>query len=591
VLAIPQKVRGWLAIVSLIAAPVLAGVALALPSHTIASFWNISGQIGDDLLTTLAWCTRATILALAAMTVWLARSLRRPTPPLDRYASSETSVPPLDEIQFTVYRPKTVRPCEWYPLIAFAHLADRRPDTPQDEPDPMDRVRAQAKQILGTHATEFRDTTVDARRAVPRRGEITLLPHAPGIEFNPERRTFHWLEDIHHEEFRLRAAAELEGTTARGRLSVYLGVILLAEVDLAIKVDSSYSQATDKTGTESAGSTARPYRKIFASYSHKDTEIVSQYEAFLQTSGDRYLRDVRDLRSGEDWDSRLLDLIAQADIFQLFWSSNSMQSPFVQREWEYALGLGRPHFIRPTYWEDPLPESPNHALPPEELRKLHFHRIPGELVASRSEGDSLSTKDRKRRSRSVPHRVLGMSFLLAVGFLLTSFVLLPPRTRTDAPGPLGRQPLSAGRDDVKKTEDSPESLTKTTLEHDIILLIDRLDDLWSLKNEANLRPSKQGRTVQSIRDMRSRLEVQLQRKEKQLRELTPSDREHLAQLIQELDRFLSPPSPDFREADRTVDVVYERMQWFSRELDMLGPQVDGSPNPKKPQAPSRKTPE
>ena len=34
---------------------------------------------------------------------------------------------PCGEIQFTVYRPKSVRPNEWYPLLAFAHLADRRP--------------------------------------------------------------------------------------------------------------------------------------------------------------------------------------------------------------------------------------------------------------------------------------------------------------------------------------------------------------------------------------------------------------------------------------------------------------------------------
>ena len=162
---------------------------------------------------------------------------------------------------------------------------------------------------------------------------------------------------------------------------MYLGAILLAEVDLAIKVDSGYTAPSNKRQFDSAATTAQPYRKIFASYSHKDSEIVRQYEAYLESSGDRYVRDVRDLRSGENWDPRLLDLIAEADIFQLFWSSNSMNSPFVQREWEHALGLGRPHFIRPTYWEEPLPETADHTLPPDELRKLHFHRIPAAVVA------------------------------------------------------------------------------------------------------------------------------------------------------------------------------------------------------------------
>jgi hypothetical protein len=68
-------------------------------------------------------------------------------------------------------------------------------------------------------------------------------------------------------------------------------------------------------------------------------------------------------------------MIEQADIFQLFWSSNSMLSPFVRQEWEHALRLNRPHFIRPTYWEEPMPMAPEKDLPPEALRRLHFQRI------------------------------------------------------------------------------------------------------------------------------------------------------------------------------------------------------------------------
>lgn len=52
-----------------------------------------------------------------------------------------------------------------------------------------------------------------------------------------------------------------------------------------------------------------------------------------------------------------------------------MASKYVRMEWEYALSLSRPNFVRPTYWETPLPEDPAHGLPPETLRKLHFHQI------------------------------------------------------------------------------------------------------------------------------------------------------------------------------------------------------------------------
>jgi serine/threonine protein kinase len=286
-----------------------------------------------------------------------------------------------DDVQFTVYRPKVVRPGEWYPLLAYAHLADRRPDAPKEEPDPIEQVRAQAKQILGARAKEFRDTSADARQAVPREGEITLLPDVPGIEFNPERRVFRWLEDFHREEFRFRASAELDGKVARGRLAAYLGVILLAEVDLAIKVDSTCQQTAKADAPEEE--VARPYRRIFASYSHKDAEIVRQYEWFVETLGDKYIRDVHDLRAGEAWDEALLRLIEEANVFQLFWSTNSMHSPFVEREWQFALSLHRPNFVRPTYWEEPFPAVPEKNLPPKELVQLHFHRLVLDVCSQR----------------------------------------------------------------------------------------------------------------------------------------------------------------------------------------------------------------
>jgi hypothetical protein len=66
----------------------------------------------------------------------------------------------------------------------------------------------------------------------------------------------------------------------------------------------------------------------------------------------------------------LLGLINDADIFQLFWSSNSAGSTHVEREWRYALRLSREAFVRPAFWEVPMP------APPESLRSLHFYRLP-----------------------------------------------------------------------------------------------------------------------------------------------------------------------------------------------------------------------
>jgi hypothetical protein len=63
-------------------------------------------------------------------------------------------------------------------------------------------------------AGQYQAATQDSRAAVPAEGEITLVPEADAIEFNPQSRTFRWLESVHREDFRLRASpAVADGTT------------------------------------------------------------------------------------------------------------------------------------------------------------------------------------------------------------------------------------------------------------------------------------------------------------------------------------------------------------------------------------------
>ena len=300
----------------------------------------------------------------------------------------------IDEnVQFTVYRPNSVQPDVWYPLLAFAHLAERRPDARSDQPDPLDHVKALAEQSLGEEALAWGTPRSDSRGGVPQGGLLTFVPYVEGVEFNPRSVSFEWREDVHQQNFRLRAAQETTGTVRRGQLTVYLGAFILADVDLAFRVDpaapgppvpmrqsqrllaSTATQTERAPGDETMGTvTAPPYRKIFPSYSHKDLDIVRQAEAYYRALGDLYMRDRVALRSGEQWSKRLLELIEEADVFQLFWSHNSMRSDYVRQEWEHAIALRRKEgFIRPTFWEVPMPQSDNPRLPPAELAKLHFH--------------------------------------------------------------------------------------------------------------------------------------------------------------------------------------------------------------------------
>ena len=116
-----------------------------------------------------------------------------------------------ENVQFTVYRPRTIQPTLWYPLVAFAHLSQPRPDLP-DEPDPIQEVDRQARQTLGEQFTGYAQLTEDFLSSIPREGELTLIPTAAGITFNPRSRSFIWTESVHREEFRLQADLGTTGT-------------------------------------------------------------------------------------------------------------------------------------------------------------------------------------------------------------------------------------------------------------------------------------------------------------------------------------------------------------------------------------------
>jgi hypothetical protein len=148
-----------------------------------------------------------------------------------------------------------------------------------------------------------------------------------------------------------------------GLVSFYVGPLLISEVEFKVHVAADDGlRKQEKLGRISADA----YGAVFVSYSHKDSQIVDQLQKAYEALGLEYLRDVRNLRSGNKWNAELLKLIDRADLFQLCWSSAAKQSEYVRQELRHALGRQLPSFVRPMYWELPMPD------PPPELADIHF---------------------------------------------------------------------------------------------------------------------------------------------------------------------------------------------------------------------------
>jgi hypothetical protein len=238
-----------------------------------------------------------------------------------------------------------------------------------DEAGAMARVAAQAAERLAGRLDQFRSTTADQRLTMARGTKLRIVPTIPGFRVNPQWMDVTWDEDAQQHEFSVRAESAPEDQAVVGAVRIYQGLTLRAEIPLSIFVTRGAGAA--RTPADFASAIARAYRKVFASYSHRDTPVVESCEAAATALGDRYLRDVITLQSGQQWNARLMQMIVEADVFQLFWSRNASASPAVREEWNYALTLQniRPGFIRPVYWT-PAPYSI-----PRELSPIHFESL------------------------------------------------------------------------------------------------------------------------------------------------------------------------------------------------------------------------
>jgi hypothetical protein len=182
--------------------------------------------------------------------------------------------------------------------------------------------------------------------------------------FNPPSQSIYFDEPWHRLDFRLKAGPHYLNKASNGTITVTIDGAIAADVPISIYVRS------DSRGIEITSHTAPAYRSLFCSYSHRDRAVVRRVERACRALGIECLRDEVSLKSGEMWSKELSSMIERADIFQLFWSREAAASPFVEKEWLYALTREEEHFIRPVYWKIPMPP------PPAKLAHIHFAFAP-----------------------------------------------------------------------------------------------------------------------------------------------------------------------------------------------------------------------
>lgn len=258
--------------------------------------------------------------------------------------------------QFTAFYPGVVQPQQQYVLLVFVHI--------ESAIEKVREVAGSYKPMLGARPVSG---TVRTTQKVEAGETLTLIPQIEGLTFQPERQKIIWeagRDDAGYQyvSFPFTTPAVLT-QDLRGRVLVLKGAIIVGEIPVTLLVLGAASQQEAQF---------RKFDPIFASYSYRDTPVMNYMRKMRAKLGQKMLVDIYDLRAGDHWSDRLLQMIDESAIFQLFWSKHSAASPYCKQEWEHALKYvnQRDRFIQPVYWTSRLMPPP-----PPELSKIHFEQI------------------------------------------------------------------------------------------------------------------------------------------------------------------------------------------------------------------------
>ena len=274
-----------------------------------------------------------------------------------RSSSALSRTPPQSQPpHFSVFHPEGVKPGQTSAMMAFVHLESA-----------YQQIREIASGFTGIMGGTPTISTAQSNFSVDVGSLITFVPHVAGIQFSSIALTVTWLPPYQSVTFLFTVPLNLKSDLT-GHITVYQGPLVLGEIPIHMRL--LVEPATESNNLTAESQITR-FDPVFASYSHRDFPVMEYFRRVRQSLGQTMLVDIYDLRAGDHWADRLLEMIDQSAAFQLFWSKHSAESNYCRQEWEHALAYAdsRPRFIQPVWWDEPMPS------PPLALAGIHFQRV------------------------------------------------------------------------------------------------------------------------------------------------------------------------------------------------------------------------
>jgi TIR domain len=158
-------------------------------------------------------------------------------------------------------------------------------------------------------------------------------------------------------------------------------------------------------------------RRVFVSYSRSDFYFAEQLAVALRRRGLDVWFDVHELAPGTDWSEAIDRAIEACDVFVLVASRAALESPYVQRERDFAARVGRPQVAVRAGRVPGLGSLPTYDL------RSSFERGGGRLASDLAAGTPTDWRPRVRLPCSAGVAVYALAPALSILFAVVLLAL------------------------------------------------------------------------------------------------------------------------------------------------------------------------
>lgn len=228
-----------------------------------------------------------------------------------------------DLVECSVFAPPAAPQGETIMVQAFAHLSEQQ-----------DKARKLAEEF---DSTALRRAVKTLSSRIARGTELMFHLAMSRVTVSDPVQTLIWNGHPESVQFPVEVPPDCPTGNVAGKLTVSQNSVPIGQISFLLKIVPA-GESIPSALPEPAGEAARDYRYAFISYASKDRDKVLARVQMLDQMGIEYFQDLLSLDPGDRWEKELYKNIDRCDLFLLFWSTASKESPWVMKEVDYKIG-------------------------------------------------------------------------------------------------------------------------------------------------------------------------------------------------------------------------------------------------------------